>query len=266
MVTVGGGVEKVWNAFHGRRLSVRIDWSSDRGDSGHADVAPGHTFMLARRMDLPGPPAPDRLFHQVEIDGSTYVFGRLPYLSDPAIVVTATERQPVLHRGQRANGAIVEITSSAGDTTVPVPAQTISLPHATSHVVVRFPEVAISITVNSDAALTDPAADSGTVQVGLATFENDDAWLVAALAVALSPEPGVVGHHELKSAFERWRGTEPLSTGAFDRKVLRPALERRGIDLPGPRLNKIVYLVERARATAEFSPHLLAEVRSRLDG
>ncbi|MEH3034801.1 MAG: hypothetical protein PGN07_12465 [Aeromicrobium erythreum] len=55
------------------------------------------------------------------------------------------------------------------------------------------------------------------------------------------------------------------SDGSFDRNVLRPALERRAVELPGPRLNKILYLVERCRRTAEFPPPVLEQVRRRLD-
>ena len=77
------------------------------------------------------------------------------------------------------------------------------------------------------------------MQLGVDSLQHDDAWLVAAIAVALSPENGVVAHGDLKQAFALWRGVEEHSDGAFDRNVLRPALASRGME-PGPRVNKIV--------------------------
>ena len=187
---------------------------------------------------------------------------RLPYVSDPALVVTATDRQPALFRGQRANGAIVEVRSPHGDTTVPAAGQHLSLPHERTEVVLRYPDLVLSVEVEADPA---PAATgSGTATLDVDTLEADDAWLAGALAVALSPPHGVVAHADLKAAFAAWRGIDEPSVGAFDRGVLRPALASRSIELPGPRLNKIVYLVERCRATNEFPPHILQQVTERL--
>ena len=128
----------------------------------------------------------------------------------------------------------------------------------------RFPDLTVSVTVDFDPA---PATrvGSGTEQLGVAALEGDDLWLVGALAVALSPEHGVVAHGDLKAAFAQWRGVPEPSAGSFDRTILRPALEQRGIELPGPRLNKIVYLVEWSRRTSEFPERMLDDVRSRLD-
>ena len=94
-------------------------------------------------------------------------------------------------------------------------------------------------------------------------LEHDDSWLVAAIAVALSPDNGVVSHGDLKEAFAAWRGVDLHSDGAFDRNVLRPALTSRGLE-PGPRVNKIVHLVERCRRTSEIPSRLLEDVRERL--
>ncbi|MET0928347.1 MAG: hypothetical protein ABWX74_02465 [Aeromicrobium sp.] len=71
-------------------------------------------------------------------------------------------------------------------------------------------------------------------------------------------------HGDLKRAFALWRGTDEHSDGAFDRNVLRPALAARGLEA-GPRMNKIVLLVERCRRTTEFPARLLDDVRGRLD-
>lgn len=215
--------------------------------------------MLARRMNLPEQePVVDRV-----IDGSTYVFVRLPYVSDPALVITATGASPVVHRGQRANGAVVEITTPSGDSTTPAPGQKVSLPFSGSRIELRFPDLTFSAVVTFDAPRA-PVADSGTVQLDVDALQHDDAWLVAAIAVALSPENGVVAHGDLKQAFAQWRGGEVHSDGAFDRNVLRPALTSRGLELPGPRMNKIVYLVDRCRRTSEFPQRILEDVRARL--
>ena len=238
---------------------LRIAWSTDDGRFGEAALEPGAKLVLARRMGLPEAEP----FVVEEIGGSVYVFVRLPYVSDPALVVQATDGHPVLHRGQRANGAIVELTLPTGETSTPAPGQRLSVTSSGTRVDLRFPGLAFGAVLSFDAHA--PAVDgSGTVQLGVAALQHDDAWLVGALAVALSPDNGVVGHADLKRAFADWRGTEVPSDGSFDRNVLRPALERRAVELPGPRLNKILYLVERCRRTSEFPPHVLREVRERL--
>ena len=238
---------------------LRIAWSAGEPQSGTATVETGQRFVLARRMSLPEqqPLVAER------IDGSTYVFVRLPYVSDPALVVTATAGQPVVHRGQRANGAIVELTRPDGDTTTPAPGQTFSLTSSGSRLELRVPGLTFSVVVEFDTSVARPR-ESGTEQLSVASLQDDDAWLVAAIAVALSPDHGVVAHGDLKHAFALWRGIKMHSDGAFDRNVLRPALESRSIELPGPRLNKIVYLVERCRRTSEFPAHVLRDVRERL--
>lgn len=228
--------------------------------AGEASVAPSHRFVVARRMTLPQqqPVLVD------EVGGSTYVFLRLPYVSDPALVVTATEGHPVLHRGQRANGAVMEISWPSGESTTPAPEQRVSITSPGAVVSLRFPDLTVTARLEFAAAAA-VTSGTGTMQLGVASLEHDDAWLVAAIAVALSPEPGLVGHADLKRAFALWRGAEELSVGTFDRNVLRPALESREIELPGPRLNKILYLVERCRRTHEFPEHVLADIRERLD-
>lgn len=238
---------------------LRVDWSTDGGLSGTSTLEPSGRFVVARRMELPEqqPVAVE------EISGSAYVFVRLPYVSDPAVVVTATAGYPVLHRGQRANGAIVEVRSPGSDPASPDPGQTWSLTTSGTVLELRFPDFSMTATLSFEVARPVDHG-TGTVQLGVDTFEHDDTWLVAALAVALSPEHGVVSHAELKRAFAVWRGTEEPSDGSFDRNVLRPALDRRGIELPGPRLNKIHYLVERCRRTSEFPPQVLDEVRTHL--
>lgn len=234
---------------------LHIAWTA--GDlSGEAMLETGATFMLARRMNLPQPLVAE------QIDGSAYVFVRLPYVSDPALVITATAGQPVVHRGQRDNGAIVEVVSPSGEATTPAPGQKISLTRSGSRIELRYPDLTFSAVVSFDLSL--PPEDSGTVQLGVDALQHEDAWLVAAIAVALSPENGVVAHGDLKRAFAQWRGVEEHSDGAFDRNVLRPALASRGLEMPGPRLNKIVYLVERCRRTSEFPARLLEDVRARL--
>ncbi|KQY59478.1 hypothetical protein ASD11_07915 [Aeromicrobium sp. Root495] len=238
---------------------LRVVWSV--GDlAGEASVAPSHRFVVARRMTLPQqqPVLVD------EVGGSTYVFLRLPYVSDPALVVTATEGHPVLHRGQRANGAVMEISWPSGESTTPAPEQRVSITSPGAVVSLRFPDLTVTARLEFAAAAA-VTSGTGTMQLGVASLEHDDAWLVAAIAVALSPEPGLVGHADLKRAFALWRGAEELSVGTFDRNVLRPALESREIELPGPRLNKILYLVERCRRTHEFPEHVLADIRERLD-
>lgn len=238
---------------------LRVSWSvADL--TGEADVAAGSRFVVARRMNLP---EQQRVLVD-EVSGSTYVFLRLPYVSDPALVITSTDGHPVLHRGQRANGAVVEVLWPSGESTTPVPEQRVSITSPGTVVALRFPDLTITARLDF---IAPPAVTSGTgtMQLGVTSLEHDDAWLVAALAVALSPEPGLVGHAELKTAFARWRGIEEPSVGSFDRNVLRPALESRDIELPGPRLNKILYLVERCRRTHEFPENLLIEVRERLD-
>jgi hypothetical protein len=236
---------------------LHIVWSA--GDqSGEATIRSGATFLLARRMNLPS----QQPVVAETIDGSAYVFVRLPYVSDPALVVTATPGQPVVHRGQRDNGAIVEITTPLGSTT-PAPGQKISLTHSGSRIELRFPDLTFSAVVSF--TLPDVPDGSGTVQLGVDSLQHDDTWLVAAIAVALSPDNGVVPHGDLKRAFAVWRGTDEHSDGAFDRNVLRPALAARGLEA-GPRMNKIVLLVERSRRTAEFPARVLDDVRARLQG
>jgi hypothetical protein len=236
-----------------------VTWSRDGGPSGTEVLAPGARLVVARRMTLPE----QQPFTVERIDGSVYLFVRLPYVSDPALVLSATDGHPVLHRGQRANGAVVELTAPGGAPTTPEPGQRVSLTASGTRVELRVPALvlALEVELDQDAAPTG----SGTVQLGVAALEHDDAWLVAALAVALSPEHGVVGHADLKAAFAAWRDEPEMSDGTFDRNVLRPSLEARGVELPGRRLNKIVYLVERCRRTAEFPPRVLDEVRARLD-
>lgn len=242
---------------------LRITWTIDGTTSGEASLAPGSTFMLARRMNLP----PQHDVVAETIDGSAYVFVRRPHVSDPSLVVTATASHPVLHRGQRDNGAIVEVTTPRGASTTPVPGQKISLTDSGSRLELRFPDVVFVATLTF--AVSDPVAGvedpvgSGTVQLGVDSLEHDDTWLLGAIAVALSPDHGVVAHGDLKSAFARWRGVVEHSDGAFDRNLLRPALSARGLEA-GPRMNKIVLLVERSRRTAEFPARVLDDVRQRL--
>jgi hypothetical protein len=238
---------------------LHIAWSAGAQHAGEADLAPGAAFVLARRMNLPE----QRPVVAEQIDGSAYVFVRLPYVSDPALVITATAGQPVVHRGQRANGAIVELTGPTGEATTPAPGQKISLTNSGTRIEVRYPALTFTAVVEFEVADTAPAG-SGTVQLGVDSLQHDDAWLVAAIAVALSPEHGVVAHGDLKQAFALWRGTEVHSDGAFDRNVLRPALASRGLEMPGPRLNQNVYLVERCRRTSEFPTRLLDDVRTSL--
>lgn len=246
---------------------LRIDWSVVEGsgarpgrDHGTEQVAPGAKLVVARRMTLPaGRPV---LVERVE--GSVYVFVALPYVSDPALVVTATGGQPVLYRGQRANGAVVEVVAPRGPASSPEPGQRVSITQPGTRVDLRFPDVTMSVTIDFDHA-SAASSGSGTEQLSVEALEDDDLWLVGALAVALSPENGVVAHGDLTAAFARWRGVPEPSAGTFDRTILRPALERRGIELPGPRLNKIVYLVEWSRRTSEFPERILADVRSRLE-
>lgn len=238
---------------------LHIAWSAGEQYAGEAELDPGSVFVLARRMNLPEqqPLVAER------IDGSAYVFVRLPYVSDPALVISATAGQPVVHRGQRANGAIVELTTPSGEATTPAPGQKVSLTDSGSRIELRYPSLTFTAVVEFDLPANRPDG-SGTVQLGVDSLQHDDAWLVAAIAVALSPEHGVVAHGDLKRAFALWRGTEVHSDGAFDRNVLRPALASRGLEMPGPRLNKIVYLVERCRRTSEFPTRLLDDVRARL--
>ncbi len=238
---------------------LRIGWSVG-AQQGAEEVAPGGRLVVARRMTLPA----GRRVLVERAGGSVYVFVALPYVSDPALVVTATDAQPVLYRGQRANGAVVEVVAPRGPASSPEPGQRLSVTQPGTRVDLRFPDLTVSVTVDFDPA---PATrvGSGTEQLGVAALEGDDLWLVGALAVALSPEHGVVAHGDLKAAFARWRGVPEPSAGSFDRTILRPALEQRGIELPGPRLNKIVYLVEWSRRTSEFPERMLDDVRSRLD-
>ncbi len=242
---------------------LHITWSAG-GDlfagalSGRATIEPGGTFVVARRMDLPQPLVVET------IAGSTFVFVRLPYVSDPAVVITATAADPVVHRGQRDNGAVVEVTTPAGGATTPAPGQKLSLTDSGSTVELRLPDLTVSIVVDFAAPDVPGSSDgSGTAQLGVDSLQHDDAWLLAAIAVALSPEHGVVAHGDLKRSFARWRGVDEHSDGAFDRNVLRPALAARGLEA-GPRMNKIVLLVERCRRTAEFPPRVLDDVRARL--
>lgn len=252
-------VEPRRNAFHEGAPVLHIAWSAGEQYAGNAELEAGSAFVLARRMNLPEqqPLVAER------IDGSAYVFVRLPYVSDPALVITATAGQPVVHRGQRANGAVVELTGPSGEATTPAPGQKISVTDSGTRIELRCPGLTFTAVVEFDRPEAQPAG-SGTVQLGVDSLQHDDAWLVAAIAVALSPEHGVVAHGDLKRAFALWRGTEVHSDGAFDRNVLRPALASRGLEMPGPRLNKIVYLVERCRRTSEFPTRLLDDVRTRL--
>jgi hypothetical protein len=236
---------------------LHIAWSAGERGAGEATLAPGATFILARRMNLPV----QRPLVAETIDGSAYVFVRLPYVSDPALVVTATTSQPVVHRGQRDNGAIVELTTPHGGSTTPAPGQKISLIDSGSRIALRFPELTFSALVTFD--LPQVPDGSGTVQLGVESLQDDDTWLIGAIAVALSPDNGVVAHGDLKRAFALWRGVDEHSDGAFDRNVLRPALTARGLEA-GPRMNKIVLLVERCRRTAEFPSRVLDDVRQRL--
>lgn len=238
---------------------LHVEWSTADGHSGATDLDAGNKLVLARRMELPE----QQPMVVEEIAGSLYVLVRLPYVSDPALVLTSTEGEPVLYRRQRANGAIVEVTTPSGVAITPEPGQRITLTASGTQVTFRVPELEFAIATRFRAS-SSPESGSGTVQLGLSTLEHDDSWLVAALAVALSPEHGVVPHGELKSAFAAWRGIAEPSVGSFDRNVLRPAVEARGAELPGTRLNKIAYLVERCRRTSEFPPHVLDEVRRRL--
>lgn len=238
---------------------LRIAWSVGPDASGRSVVEPGGKLVLARRMTLPE----QRPVVVEEIAGSTYVLVRLPYVSDPAVVVQAGPGHPVLHRGQRANGVVLEVVTPAGDASTPAPGQRMSLTSPGTRIGLRFPDLSIDLEVDFDPPTLVPGG-TGTAQLDVETFEDDDAWLVAAIAVALSPENGVVAHGRLKEAFAQWRGEPERSDGAFDRNVLRPALDMRGVELPGPRLNKILYLVERCRRTQEFPPRVLAQVRSRL--
>ncbi|GAA2068327.1 hypothetical protein GCM10009821_00060 [Aeromicrobium halocynthiae] len=243
---------------------LRIEWSVRTGpeggtSAGTEQVAPGGKLVVARRMTLP----PARPVLVERLDGSVYVFVALPYVSDPALVITATDGQPVLYRGQRANGAVVELVAPRGPASSPEPGQRVSVTQPGTRVDLRFPDLTVSVTIDFDRPQAAPAG-SGTEQLGVTALEGDDLWLVGALAVALSPEHGVVAHGDLKAAFARWRGVPEPSAGTFDRTIMRPALEQRGIELPGPRLNKIVYLVEWSRRTSEFPERILDDVRSRL--
>ena len=251
-------VEPRRNAFHGGATVLHIAWSADP-HAGQATIETGSTFVLARRMNLPE----QQPLVAEQIGGSAYVFVRLPYVSDPALVISATAGQPVVHRGQRANGAVVELTGPTGEATTPVPGQKISLTDSGTRIELRCPGLTFTAVVEFDQPGAQPTG-SGTVQLGVDSLQHDDAWLVAAIAVALSPEHGVVAHGDLKQAFALWRGTEVHSDGAFDRNVLRPALTSRGLEMPGPRLNKIVYLVERCRRTSEFPTRLIDDVRTKL--
>jgi hypothetical protein len=238
---------------------LRIAWSVGPDRSGDTVVEPGGKLVLARRMTLPeqAPVAVE------EIGGSAYVLVRLPYLSDPAVVVQTGREHPVLHRGQRANGVVVEVVTPDGGATTPLPGQRMSLTSPGTRVSLRFPDLTVELVVDFDPPTLVPSG-TGTVQLDVDALQHDDAWLVAAIAVALSPDNGVVGHAPLKEAFAAWRGEPERSDGAFDRNVLRPALESRAVELPGPRLNKILYLVERCRRTHEFPPRVLEQVRRRL--
>ncbi|KAA1376046.1 hypothetical protein [Aeromicrobium fastidiosum] len=236
---------------------LHIAWTIDGHATGEATIAQGATFILARRMNLP----PQQAVVAETIDGSSYVFVRLPHVSDPALVVTATASHPVVHRGQRDNGAIVEVTTPTGGSTTPAPGQKLSLTDSGSRIELRFPDLAFAATVTF--TLPDLPDGSGTVQLGVDSLQHDDTWLIGAIAVALSPDGGVVAHGDLKRAFALWRGTDEHSDGAFDRNVLRPALAARGLEA-GPRMNKIVLLVERCRRTAEFPSRVLDDVRDRL--
>lgn len=240
-------------------MVLELQWTAGDEHGGTIALEAGHKLVCARRMGLPA----ERTVMAERVSGSLYVFVRLPYVSDPALVVQATAGHPVVHRGQRANGAIVEITDPSGTASSVAPGQSVSVTHPGSAVELRFPTFAFRTTLGF-AASGAVAPDTGTVQLGVDALDGDDAWLVAAIAVALSPPHGVIGHAELKTAFARWRAEPERSDGAFDRNVLRPALESRGVELPGPRLNKIVYLVERCRRTAEFPERILDEIRHRL--
>lgn len=239
---------------------LRVTWSLSNGQRGETALEPGSRFVVARRMELPL----ERPVAVEEIDRTTYVFLRLPYVSDPALVITAGADEPVVFRGQRANGAVVEFTVPGREATVPDPGQKISVPVSGSRVDLRFPDEALTAVLEFDASQAAIQARGGTLQVGVQTLEHDDAWLTGAIAVALSDEQGIVAHKELMAAIGLWRGTEIRSASQFERQYLLPAVESRGIELPGARLNKIVYIVERCRRTGEFPEPMLTEIRERL--
>ena len=236
---------------------LNIAWSCAE-HSGTENLADGERFVVARRLELPE----QTRFSVERFDGSTFLFLRLPWASDPALVVTATQGHPVVYRGQRANGAIVELMGPDGRSSSPEPKQRFSLTASGSHLELRFPDLTVALDITFD--IGDVRPGSGTEQLSVSALEHDDAWLVGAIAVALSPEGGIVSHADLKAAFARWRDMDPPSDGSFDRNVLRPALESRHIELPGARLNKIVYLIEWCRRTSEFPDHVLGEIRRRL--
>lgn len=239
---------------------MRVSWSTSDGQRGTATLEAGQRLVVARRMELPA----ERPIAVEQIDGSTYVFMRFPYVSDPALVITGGHDEPVLFRGQRSNGALVEFSVPGRESTAPEPGQKLSVPASGSRIDLRFPEVGFTAVVEFDETLSTLKARGGTVQVGVQAMEHDDAWLAGAIATALSGEQSIVAHKDLKAAIGAWRGTEIRSDGQFDRQYLRPALESRGIELPGARLNKIVYIVERCRRTGEFPPAMLDDIRARL--
>jgi len=119
---------------------LHIAWSAGEQYAGEARLEAGAAFVLARRMNLP-----ERQPLVAEsIDGSAYVFVRLPYVSDPALVITATAGQPVVHRGQRANGAVVQLTGPTGESTTPAPGQKISLTHSGTRIELRLARVLLA--------------------------------------------------------------------------------------------------------------------------
>lgn len=247
---------------------LRIRWQvrdlGSRDYEGDETLQPGARLVLARRMTLPET-APVAIEH---LDGSTAILVRLPYVSDPALVISSTDQHPVVFRGQRSNGAVVEVVGAGTPAVTPAPEQRLSITDSGTVVTLRVPELVFEARLEfeeSPRSQPNPADGLGTMELGVGALEHDDTWLVAALAVALSPEHGVVSHGDLRSAYARWRGIPEPSDGSFDRTVLRPALAARSIELPGARLNKIWYLVERCRQTAEFPPSILVELQRRVE-
>ena len=95
----------------------------------------------------------------------------------------------------------------------------------------------------------------------------------------LHAKPGSKLTFELKNMDNVWNSTRGsvarelktmcLSENGRDWKViptesLPDNRIRFSVEMPGPRLNKIVYLVERCRRTSEFPARLLEDVRDRL--
>lgn len=133
---------------------LRIAWSVGPDASGRSVVEPGGKLVLARRMTLPE----QRPVVVEEIAGSTYVLVRLPYVSDPAVVVQAGPGHPVLHRGQRANGVVLEVVTPAGDASTPAPGQRMSLTSPGTRIGLRFPDLSIELEVDFAPPPSSPVA------------------------------------------------------------------------------------------------------------